>query len=52
MKHYSMKEYGGVDIEIDIFLTSVLAESEWSDSCLGRFTPRKEPPVPVGEEVG
>jgi hypothetical protein len=25
LKHYAMKAYGGVDVEIHIFLTSVLA---------------------------
>jgi hypothetical protein len=34
-----MMTYGGVDVQIHIFLTSALAGGEWSASCLGRFTP-------------
>jgi hypothetical protein len=34
-----MKAYGGVDVEIHIFLTSALVGGEWSDSRPGRFTP-------------
>jgi hypothetical protein len=34
-----MKAYGGVDVQINIFLTSALAGSEWSASRPGRFTP-------------
>jgi hypothetical protein len=33
-----MKAYGGVDVEIHIFLTSALAGGEWSASGPGRFT--------------
>jgi hypothetical protein len=34
-----MKAYGGVDVEIHIFLTSAQAGGEWSASLPGRFTP-------------
>jgi hypothetical protein len=34
-----MKVYGGVDVEIHIFLTSALVRREWSASRPGRFTP-------------
>jgi hypothetical protein len=34
-----MKAYGGVDVQIHIFLTSALAGGEWSASHPGRFTP-------------
>jgi hypothetical protein len=34
-----MKAYGGVDVQIHIFLTSALVAGEWSDSRPGRFTP-------------
>jgi hypothetical protein len=47
-----MKAYGGVHIQIQIFLTSALLGGEWSASRPGRFTAGKEPPVPTGEEVG
>jgi hypothetical protein len=36
-----MKAYGGVDVYIHIFLTSVLAEGEWSAPHPGRFTPEE-----------
>jgi hypothetical protein len=34
-----MKAYGGVDVWINIFLTSALTGGELSASRLGRFTP-------------
>jgi hypothetical protein len=34
------------------FLTSALGEGELTASCPGRFTPGKEPPVPIGQEAG
>jgi hypothetical protein len=34
-----MKAYGGVDVYIHIFLTSVLVGCEWSASRSGRFIP-------------
>jgi hypothetical protein len=34
-----MKAYGGVDVQIHIFLTSALVGGEWSPSRPGRFTP-------------
>jgi hypothetical protein len=34
-----MKAYGGVNVQISIFLTSALAGGEWSASRPGRFTP-------------
>jgi hypothetical protein len=39
-----MKTYGGVDVEIQIFLTSALAGGEWSALRPGRFTPTREKP--------
>jgi hypothetical protein len=42
-----MKANGGVDVKLRIFLTSALVGGEWSASRLGRFTPGKEPPVPI-----
>jgi hypothetical protein len=39
-----MKAYGGVDLYIHIFLTSVLVEGEWSASRPGRFTPGEKAP--------
>jgi hypothetical protein len=35
---------GGVDVEIHIFLTSVLAGGEWSTARPGRFTPGERAP--------
>jgi hypothetical protein len=34
-----MKAYGGVDVEIHIFLTLALAGCKWSSSRPGSFTP-------------
>jgi hypothetical protein len=34
-----MKAYGGVDVQIHIFLTSALAGGQWSASLPGRITP-------------
>jgi hypothetical protein len=34
-----MEAYGGVDVEIHIFLTSELVGGEWSASRPGPFTP-------------
>jgi hypothetical protein len=39
-----MKMYGGVDVQIHIFLTSALAGVEWSASRPGRFTPGERAP--------
>jgi hypothetical protein len=48
IKHYTMKAYGRVDVEIHIFLTSALAGGEWSASRPGRFTPGERVPVHIG----
>jgi hypothetical protein len=37
-----MKAYGGMDVQIHIFLTSALAGSEWSASRPCRFTPEEK----------
>jgi hypothetical protein len=37
--YYAMKAYGGVDVQIHIFLTLELVRGEWSASRPGRFTP-------------
>jgi hypothetical protein len=42
-----MKAYVEVDVQIHIFLTSAIAGGEWSASRPCRFTPGKEPPVPI-----
>jgi hypothetical protein len=39
-----MKAYGGVDVQIHIFLTSAVAGGEWPASPLGRFTPEEIAP--------
>jgi hypothetical protein len=39
IKHYAVKAYGGMDVQIHIFLISVLLGGEWSASRPGRFTP-------------
>jgi hypothetical protein len=39
-----MKAYGGVDVQIHIFVTSALAGGEWSASRPGRSTPGERAP--------
>jgi hypothetical protein len=39
-----MKAYGGVDVQIHIFLTSALVGGEWSASRPGNFTPGERVP--------
>jgi hypothetical protein len=43
-----MKIFGGVDVEIHIFMTSALAGGEWSAVAL---PPGREPPAPIGEKA-
>jgi hypothetical protein len=45
---YAMKAYGGVNILIHIFLTSVLVGCQWSASSPGRFTPQERALVYIG----
>jgi hypothetical protein len=40
-----MKAYGGVDVQIHIYLTSALAGGEWSASRPCRFTAGERAPV-------
>jgi hypothetical protein len=49
-----MKTYDGVDVEIQVFLTSPLVGSEWSASRHGRFTPGERAPGThcIGSWVG
>jgi hypothetical protein len=42
-----MKVCGGVDVQIHIFLALALVGDEWSASRPSRFTPGKEPLVPI-----
>jgi hypothetical protein len=46
-----MKPYGGVEVQINVFLTLALVGGEWSVSRPGRFTPEKEPAVPIEQET-
>jgi hypothetical protein len=39
-----MKVYGGVDVQVHIFLTSALVGGEWSVSRPGRFIPKETVP--------
>jgi hypothetical protein len=49
MKMYG--EGGGV-VQIHVFMTWILVGSEWPASGTGRYALEKDPPVPVGREVG
>jgi hypothetical protein len=42
-KYYATKTYGGMDVEIHIFLTSAVVGGEWSAS-----NPVEELQVPIG----
>jgi hypothetical protein len=46
-----MKAYGGVDVQMHIFLTSALVGGEWSASHLAASPLGKETPIPIGQEV-
>jgi hypothetical protein len=39
-----MKAYGGMNVQIHIFLATALAGGEWSALGLGRFTPGEKAP--------
>jgi hypothetical protein len=39
-----MKVWGGVDVEMHVFLNSAIVRGEWSASHLGRFTWGERPP--------
>jgi hypothetical protein len=49
-----MEAYGGVDIEIHMFLTSALFGGEWTASHPGYFTPEEGSPIihQIGGLVG
>jgi hypothetical protein len=49
-----MKAYGGVDVQIHIFLTLELARGEWPASRQAALAPGKEPPGThwIGRWVG
>jgi hypothetical protein len=47
-----MKTYGGVNVYFHIFLISALAGVDWSASRPDSFSPGKEPPIRIGQEVG
>jgi hypothetical protein len=41
IKQHATKSYGGVEVQLHIFLILVLDGGEWSASHFGRFIPRK-----------
>jgi hypothetical protein len=43
-KHYAIKAYGGVEVQIHVFLISALVGDEWSASRLCRFNREEKPP--------
>jgi len=42
---YNAKAYGGTEVQLHPFLTSVQGECEWSASCPRRFVAGEESPV-------
>jgi hypothetical protein len=44
LKHYAMKAYGGVDVQIHVLLTFALVGGKWSASCACRFNPGERSP--------
>jgi hypothetical protein len=43
IKHYVLKIYGRVEVQLHAFLTLTPDGDEWSVECLGHHNPRKEP---------
>jgi len=43
---HSSEMCGGVEVKLQVFLTSALHVGKWSVSRFGRFTPKKKPPEP------
>jgi len=39
IKHHAMERYGGVEVQLYVFLTSTLNKGEWSASRTGHLTP-------------
>jgi hypothetical protein len=47
-----MNTYGGVEVQLRVFLTSALDGGEWSASRPRRFTPGKKAPVSIAWRLG
>jgi hypothetical protein len=47
-----MKTYGGVIVQIHVFLTSALVGREWSSSCPGRLTTEEKPQYQLERRLG
>jgi hypothetical protein len=52
IKHYALKTYGGIAVEVHVFLTSALVGGSCHLHALVSLLPGKEPSVPVGYKVG
>jgi hypothetical protein len=52
IKHYAMKTYRGVKVQLHTFLTSALVRGQWSALSPGRFSSGKEPRCPLNWKLG
>jgi hypothetical protein len=49
---HALKLYEWVEVEFQLLLTSELGGDEWLATYPGRFTPRKNSPVPLSSRLG
>jgi hypothetical protein len=48
---HAIKAYVELEVQLSSFLTLMLDRGAWSSSCAGRFLYRKEPSLPILQEV-
>jgi hypothetical protein len=52
IEHYAMNKYGGVDVYIQVFLTSALVGGECQIDALAALAPRKAPLLLIEWRLG